>query len=124
MCYPRICYPENYTMRTAAMRYGCAHEILAVVAFRQYFEANHTNATVLASGFKISIENTYFGASPDVMGKCDCCGTFSIEIKCPGCLRNGEDISAVLHHKNQYLVKKEGRYRMNRKHEYFCQVKM
>lgn len=43
----------------------------------------HANFNCDLSGFVISREIPYIGASPDGFVQCDCCGKGCIEIKCP-----------------------------------------
>lgn len=40
----------------------------------------------MPSGFHISYEFPFLGASPDAIVSCDCCETRILEVKCPYCL--------------------------------------
>ena len=48
-------------------------------------DKHHEDLIITVCGFYISEDNPYIGASPDGLVSCKCCGTGSIEIKCPFC---------------------------------------
>lgn len=55
----------------------------------------HTNFKFTECGLFVNIEYPYFGASPDGIVECDCCGRGVLEIKCPYTLK-GRDIGFFL----------------------------
>ena len=50
--------------------------------------ANNKNFSLSENGLIINTAYSYFGASPDGLIQCDCCGLGTLEIKCPFTGRN------------------------------------
>ncbi len=74
-----ICHPNTMRFRTAATSWGCQHE---KDALEQYQKTSlHDKANVYPSGFFISSDYPYFGASPDGIVHCFCCGSGICEVK-------------------------------------------
>ena len=63
----------------------------------------------------------YFGASPDGLVECSCCGTGTIEIKCPYKFRSKNLMEAAQDPKF-YLETVGGQLRLKTSHNYFCQI--
>ena len=78
-----ICYPENSQFVTKATAYGCRHEKDAKETYISKTKDKHTNFHVSRSGLVVDPNYPFFGASPDGLIRCDCCGTGVLEIKCP-----------------------------------------
>lgn len=68
----------------------------------------------MPSGFHISYEFPFIGASPDAVVSCDCCETRVLEVKCPYCLETKIKTMAQL----DYLS--NGKLKSN--HNFFYQV--
>ena len=116
-----ICYPEAYKFSTVATTWGCQHEKVALEVYRDMMISNHINFHLKDSGFHISIERPYLGASPDALVFCDCCGDGCLEIKCPYVNRECDidEISTV----PESCLQKEGNIiTLKRNHRYYYQV--
>ncbi|KAJ8930183.1 hypothetical protein NQ314_017047 [Rhamnusium bicolor] len=83
-----ICYPTVHRYKIKALDYGCLHEKDAFKDFSSMMKETHKNFTIENMGLCISPKYPYFGASPDGIIYCDCCGTALLEIKCPYCARD------------------------------------
>jgi hypothetical protein len=56
----------------------------AKVKFRDlYMKENHVNFMIEECGLMLDGEQSYLGASPDLLISCSCCGAGVVEIKCP-----------------------------------------
>ena len=78
-----ICYPECHRFSTEATKWGCHHEKTAQREYASTMQANHKNFSLSENGLIINTAYPYFGASPDGLIQCDCCGLGTLEIKCP-----------------------------------------
>lgn len=56
----------------------------------------HVNVSKQQSGLIISEDDPHLAASPDAIFKCDCHGLITVEVKCPYCARQDEDIINAL----------------------------
>ena len=79
----RICYQASYQFTTAATNWGCQHEKQALEVYKNFMDKHDEDLIITDCGFYISEYNPYFGASPDGSVSCKCCGSGSIEVKCP-----------------------------------------
>ena len=74
-----VCHPDTVRFKTAATSWGCQHE---KDALEQYAKTSaHNDLRVSPSGLFISVEHPYFGASPDGLVFCSCCGLGACEVK-------------------------------------------
>ena len=108
----QICYPHLKKFTTPATTWGCEHEAVARLAYIEMMKPMHTNFQYRNSGFVVSTEYPYIGASPDGVVQCDCCGCGVLEIKCPYCVRESTPDEAP------YL----NNGKLSEKHEYYYQV--
>ena len=60
-----------------------------------------------------------FGATPDGVVSCECCGNGILEIKCPFTLQ-----SKTMNDLEWLVIDDDGEFRLNRSHKYFYQVQM
>lgn len=111
-----ICYPDTVKFSNSAAKWGCKHEKIARDQFLQAMATVHENCRIEDTGFVISTEHSFIGASPDGIFTFDCCGTATVEIKCPFCVRS-ENVEQV-----KYLDKKCGVTSLNKDHQYYYQV--
>lgn len=63
-----ICHPDTVRFKAAATLWGCQHEMDAL---KQYEKKYH----------QVLSDHPYFGASPDSMVSCFCCGPGICEVK-------------------------------------------
>ena len=75
-----VCHPSNH-FKTTATTYGCHHERDALYQYERTAQRHHSQFSVATSGFFLSHEHPYFGASPDGMVSCSCCGPGICEVK-------------------------------------------
>jgi hypothetical protein len=85
-----ICYPQAHKFQVASTSWGCDHEQHAIHIYTEHMENHHRNFKITPSGFFISLQAPFIGASPDSLVSCDCCGLGVVEIKCPYCHRDDE----------------------------------
>ncbi|XP_061879548.1 uncharacterized protein LOC133631368 isoform X2 [Entelurus aequoreus] len=119
----RICYPELCRFSTAATRWGCDHESDLRKRYGMIMTQRHTGLNVDETGFHMSADRPYFGASPDGLLSCDCCGKGCLEIKCPFCIKDkgveevaGESKAVCLEQKSN------GNCVLRGDHQYYYQV--
>lgn len=67
---------------------GKKHEKDGIQAYENEQKMIHDNFVINPVGFCINSEYPYFGASPDAMVSCLCCGSGCVEVKCPFLLKN------------------------------------
>ena len=67
---------------TYAVKHGLALEPHAKLKLQELF-SHHKNMQFVETGLYVMKDHPYIGASADGILKCDCCGTFLVEIKCP-----------------------------------------
>lgn len=120
----RICYPEDCKFSSSATRYGCNHEKDALEAYALKAMTEHSNFQREETGLHLHAEKPFFGASPDAITECDCCGKGAVEIKCPYCLRDGTTIKQYATKKGSPVQITEAGYKMDPNHQYFYQVQM
>ena len=75
-----ICHPELSRFSTAATRYGCQHEKDAIDVYKKKM-STHADFQISPSGFFISRQHSFLGASPDSIVCCSCCGPGICEVK-------------------------------------------
>ena len=77
------------------------------------------------AGLIIHPDFPHFGASPDGVVECDCCGRGVIEIKCPFSCRECSFVKASEDSPSFCLEEfEDGQFRLKRKHAYFYQVQL
>ena len=77
-----ICKPNSHRFSSAATDWGNTHESVARYQYEALHVVQHTDFVCQASGL-LSTEYPMFGASPDGLVQCTCCGEGLVEIKCP-----------------------------------------
>ena len=79
-----ICMPPNPSTRyLLALQYGHQMGNEARSAYLKLAKASHKNVSVQACGLFVLTIKAYFGASPDGLVTCDCCGSGILKIECP-----------------------------------------
>ncbi|KAG8177206.1 hypothetical protein JTE90_010779 [Oedothorax gibbosus] len=116
----RICYPSKVKLTTRAVQWGCTHEGTARKAYLKSSMEKHLNFNVSTAGFFINPEYPQFGASPDGIVECDCCGEGCLEIKCPFCIR--DCTKEQLYDKENCMECINGQFSLKRTHAYYYQV--
>ncbi|KAG5868358.1 hypothetical protein JTB14_012502 [Gonioctena quinquepunctata] len=113
---------DEYENLTLALDYGCQHENIAKDDLLKELGKTHHNIQSDPIGFFINPRFPYFGASPDGIVTCDCCGTSTIEVKCPYCARFTGVTDLI--EKDTYMIQRDGRLSLKEGHEYYYQVQM
>jgi len=117
----RICYPASYQFSTAATNWGCQHEKEALEVYKNLMDKHHEDLIISDCGFYISEDNPYIGASPDGLVSCKCCGTGSIEVKCPFCKKHDFILDAT--DDKKFCLEQNGTsITLKSSHPYFYQV--
>lgn len=116
-----ICYPSSKRLETKAIEWGCSHETLARDMLFEKMSPLHENMKLEKCGLYISTDHPHIGASPDAVLSCDCCGKFTVEIKCPFCKKDAS-LSEVSDNKFYLQKDSEGNLKLDPCHEYYYQV--
>ncbi|KAJ8973105.1 hypothetical protein NQ317_006331 [Molorchus minor] len=104
-----ICYPLRSTFSTKATIYGCVHEKEALQAYTERMCVTHEDFGTESVGLCLNPEYPAFGASPDGLVSCTCCGLGCIEIKCPLCAKDvGVDELSVLKKLELMILREQG----------------
>ena len=119
-----ICYPESEKFSTAATEYGRKHEKQAIAAYKLAATKKHNNLKITPAGLTLYGHKACFGASPDSMLECVCCGKGVLEVKCPyrlkeSCLDEAETLNNFCLTRNC-----EGTSVLKQEHAYFYQCQM
>ena len=115
-----VCYPRSNSISSAACNWGRDHEKDAIAGFMSIERFNHAHMKVFTSGFCISNEKSFIGASPDAKIECECCGVGVLEVKCPYKLKDKKIIDIDANYES--LKKKEGELHLKRDHDHYYQI--
>ena len=77
-----ICTSDN-SFTSAATNWGKEHESDARAQYTSSQTIVHDKFTCSENGLFLSTDYPMFGATPDGVVSCDCCGNGILEIKCP-----------------------------------------
>lgn len=123
-----ICHPYQVNIETPATSYGRRNEPLARQYLSKMWNKNHQNSRISECGIFLSVDHPYLAASPDAIGSCQCCGKFSVEIKCPFRLSNKSDLDQQLSimelaNKPDSAISFNGEeFELVKNHQYYYQV--
>ena len=114
----RICTPTHMKFTSQATDWGTQHEEVGRVQYVAQAVSQHENFECQECGLVLSSDYPVFGASPDGLVQCKCCGLGCLEVNCPFVLKHGDlcDVSC--------LTAVSGEYRLNRSNRYFYQIQM
>lgn len=92
----------------------------------KFMKAKHAQYTLDECGLLIDPNYPLFGASPDGISHCDCCGKGCIEIKCPYSLKDDNDFKNLQNLKDPYIIYNEitELYQIIETHKYYYQMQM
>lgn len=116
----KICYPDN-KLNTAAVKYGRNNEAAALESYKSLAAQHHTNVRFSEVGLVVSREEPYFGATPDHLVECECCGKGTVEVKCPYTVRE-TCLRDLLSQTKSHIVEADGSLVLKEDDEYFYQV--
>nr|XP_019546064.2 uncharacterized protein LOC109416458 [Aedes albopictus] len=123
-----ICHPYQVNIETPATSYGRRNEPLARQYLSKMWNKNHQNSRISECGIFLSVDHPYLAASPDAIGSCQCCGKFSVEMKCPFRLSNKSDLDQQLSimelaNKPDSAISFNGEeFELVKNHQYYYQV--
>ena len=85
----------------------------------------HKSLKVTSAGLILKNQKSCFGASPDSLLQCMCCGNGVLEVKCPYCAQT-KGFEEVAESKKQFCLIKdsEGNMMLNHRHSYYYQCQM
>jgi hypothetical protein len=101
---------KDRKIETPATKWGCDHEKDAIEKFMEEIGPLHENSRLQSSGFVISQDIPYIGASPDAIFMFDCCGPYNAR-----CEEINENTIPFLHRQNNKLELKHD-------YQYYYQV--
>lgn len=110
--------------KNKAVMWGMNNEGTARNAFVMQEQSKHSQFTCRDSGFVVSKDFPFLGASPDGITSCACHGSACVEIKCPYKHRDNTIAHAVESDNNFCLEGTDGTYKLKKKHRYFTQVQL
>lgn len=120
----KICYPEKTRFSSKETKYGKEMESIARNMFIESMK-EHKIFSCSLNGLIIDPLCNFFAVSPDATCKCDCCGTFLLEIKCPFSMSSpNSTIENLLSLKDPYILLESNCYKINQKHSYFYQLQI
>lgn len=121
----KICYPQGNKFTSKATKYGSINEKVAFDQFHDQMTRIHSDYTQDKVGLFINPKYPAFGASPDGICNCSCCGKRIIEIKCPYTLQSNLSYDSLLKMKDPYIIKDSlDQYSISKKHSYYYQIQM
>lgn len=107
-----------------ATNWGCNHEATAQRAYIAQHTKNHVNIIASEAGLVIHPDFSHFGASPDGLVTCDCCGQRVIEIKCPFSCRERNFKKASEDSPSSCLETSHDEFKPKEQHAYFYQIQL
>ena len=119
-----IFYSEIHKFSTNATIWGCEHEKDALQAYKVQMLTSHEELIVTFTGFFISIEHPFLGASPDAIVKCDWCGLGVVEVKCPLCAHESSIEEVVGAGKFCLEKQHDGKYQLKHDNAYYYQCQL
>ena len=118
-----ICYPGSCKFTSVACQYGCDHENVAREKFITEHSKIHESFFVIKCGLILHPSYPFFGASPDGIVNCSCCGAGTLEIKCPFRCRHQSFEEAAENH-SFCLEKENGTLKLKNDHAYYYQIQL
>ena len=110
-------------INVASLNHGKKCESKAREMYIEQQRKCHRNFSCKLSGFVISNQVPFIGASPDGVVECECCGEGCIEIKCPySHAEKSASEAACLDLKNFEVVEGVPHLKQNESSAYFCQI--
>ena len=101
-----------------ATEWGKRKEETARKSYVAKMVAKHQNFKCSENGLILSEAYPRFGASPDGLVTCECCGNGCLEIKCPYTCKDSASIEIG------WLEKHDGMTKLKRQHPYYYQIQM
>ena len=97
--------------------WGSSHEAHALEVYKLDERDKHDCFTISSSGLVVNANWPHFGASPDAIVTCTCCGKGVVEIKCPYRCVDKTFIEAASSNSNSFCLKVvDGQLQLKRDH--------
>ena len=120
-----ICYPESTRFTSKATEWGSSHEAHALEIYKLNERDRHDCFSISSSGLVVNSNWPHFGASPDAIVTCTCCGKGVVEIKCPYTCVDKALIEAASSNSNSFCLEVvDGQLQLKRDHTYYYQVQL
>ena len=120
-----ICYPDLYSFKSAACKYGVEHEDIARKEYAQRMSKLHTDFEISDTGLIIEPLYPFMGASPDAVVTCTCCGHGVLEVKCPFSCKDKSFQTVANDNSNFFLYEDDNEeLKLKTNHAYYYQVQM
>ena len=131
----KICSFSSCGINTPSLSWGRDNEQVALLTYfntisdPDYFGDSlclntaieiHTEPLMSDSGLVVKPNEPWFGASPDSLITCSCCGKGAVEVKCPFTLKDVGLENAI--NSGSFYVKKEQSFILVKNHSYYYQV--
>lgn len=118
----KICHPRAEQLNCEAIMYGRINEPVAKRAIQELFKL-HSNVTYTECGVFVDQDRPFLAASPDLIMSCTCCGTATVEIKCPFRLSGKTSFNKQFRFEDlEYLARDGDSFILKRSHKYYMQV--
>ena len=119
-----ICYPTSYKFTSVACQYGCDHEHVAREKYVTEHSKVHESFFVIKCGLILHPSHPLVSASPDGIVNCSCCGTSTLEIKCPFRCKE-KSFEEVVQSQSSFCLEMEGdSLKLKNDHPYYYQVQL
>ena len=112
-------YKSYNLSKKEAVKWGLNNESMVRHAYFENNRKHHQDLKCEVSGFQISKSNVFFGATANGIVSCKCCGTWTLEIKCPCKHRQVTPMEAVLAD-NAFCL--DENMNIKPKHRYYTQI--
>lgn len=119
-----ICYPASYKFTSVACQYGCDHEGVARKQYITEHSKMHESFFVIKYGLILHPSYPFIGAIPNGIVNCSCCGTGTLEIKCPFQCKE-QSFEKVVETQSSFCLEKEnGFLKLKDNHSYYYQIQL
>ena len=121
-----ICYPAEHQFTTVPCQYGLDNEDKACSAYFKKFVERHDSLMIIKSGLILHLSYPFMGATPDGIVHCSCCGTGTLEIKCPYSYRERLFEDVTNEHNSMFCLyqDEDGSLYLKKEHAYYYQIQM
>lgn len=113
---------KNNFMYSNAMKYGADKEKEALYLYQRLCSKKHEKVVIEEPGLLVDPKNLWMGVSLDGIRQCECCGSRTLEIKCPFTCKDMDPKSAFFSPAIGGKTDDSGRKVLNKSHLYYFQI--
>ena len=113
---------DKFSKLPVQIEYSRTNEHEARKEYHKLMSTMHINFRMVSSGLVICMDDPMIAAGPDGLRSCNCCGTATIEYKCPYTDRYQYPREAFLHKGVGGVSFDDGSYGLDKNHKYYFQV--